>query len=144
MSKGPGKWQRVILEAVVAAGFCVVDDLLPPGAKRSDHSAINRAAHLLKNAGKVELALEQRQSKSLNAYGRPKEPRTLMACQPGTEAPIQRGGKWIPYQEYMQQRREYFQKTYGINPEDMFKTPGGGRPPANVEVATTEVEPPHL
>lgn len=144
MSKGPGKWQRVILEVVAAEGFCVVDDLLPPRAKRSDHSAINRAAHLLKNAGKVELALEQRQSKSLNAYGRPKEPRTLVACQPGTKAPIQRGGKWIPYQEYMQQLREQFQNSYGIDSEDMFKTPGGGRPPANVEVAAGGTQPPHL
>jgi len=46
MSRGPGKWQRLILEALDKEGWCIVYDLLPEDSRRSERTALNRAAHL--------------------------------------------------------------------------------------------------
>jgi len=55
MSKGPGKWQRMILEELERRRAFYVADLLPDGYSRSDYSALIRAAYKLLDAGRVEL-----------------------------------------------------------------------------------------
>lgn len=51
MSRGPGKWQRLILEKV-QAGPVLVRWL---GKRQAEWSALHRAVHRLANAGKVDL-----------------------------------------------------------------------------------------
>jgi hypothetical protein len=51
MSRGPGTWQRGILAAVVHYGMVYVRDLLPDDARKSERSALERAAWRLVDAG---------------------------------------------------------------------------------------------
>lgn len=53
MSKGPGRWQRVILEALETRERVILRDLLPEGYKQAELSALYRAADRLRKAGKV-------------------------------------------------------------------------------------------
>lgn len=52
MSRGPGRWQRRILEAV-ADGPIYLRDLLPEQYTRSQYSALHRAATTLADAGAI-------------------------------------------------------------------------------------------
>ena len=54
MSKGPGKWQRVIINALETHQAVYVLSLLPEGYTKSDYSAILRAANSLEAAVKIE------------------------------------------------------------------------------------------
>lgn len=53
MSKGPGKWQRTILDALETSDSVFLRDLLPSDYSQADYSAIHRAAKKLQDAGKV-------------------------------------------------------------------------------------------
>lgn len=48
MSKGPGKWQRLILDELGRRSWVKLADLLPADHTRSDYVALMRAAHGLK------------------------------------------------------------------------------------------------
>lgn len=54
MSRGPGRWQRYILDAVEKHGAVWLHDLLPPLTPRARYVALNRAALLLFDAGRVD------------------------------------------------------------------------------------------
>lgn len=54
MSKGHGKWERAILEALKYVRAFYLTDLLPPLHTRSHTVALNRAARNLCDAGKIE------------------------------------------------------------------------------------------
>ena len=98
MSRGPGKWQRRILEAVDGAGWCVVMDLIPRDSSRADFSALNRAAHLLAAKGQVEVWWRSRGVSKPRWYNANREvhPLCLVAFRPGTRdaVPFYRRGKW--------------------------------------------------
>jgi len=112
MSRGPGKWQRLILDAVDENGWCVVCDLLPEDAKHAQVSAINRAAHTLADAGEVDLFWRSRQTTTTNprSYRGRCSPTVVVVMKPGTEAPIQtyQDGEmiWISVEEYDRQHAE--------------------------------------
>ena len=53
MSRGPGKWQRLILDRVAQGDWFYLVDLLPAGYTVSQYSALHRAACRLADAGKV-------------------------------------------------------------------------------------------
>jgi len=53
MSKGPGKWQRTILDALETQESVFLRDLLPGNYSSADYSAIHRAANKLLEDGKV-------------------------------------------------------------------------------------------
>jgi Recombination endonuclease VII len=55
MSRGPGKWQRAILDELQAHEWIMLGDVLPPGSGRSARYACRRAAKQLRRAGQVEL-----------------------------------------------------------------------------------------
>jgi hypothetical protein len=54
MSRGHGKWERAILEALEQAAAFYLTDLLPMPHARSQCAALNRAARNLLDAGKIE------------------------------------------------------------------------------------------
>jgi hypothetical protein len=70
MSRGPGRWQRAILDALEQHGAVWMRDLLPPEApcayqweqlaaqraRRAQYSALHRAACRLCDAGRIEMA----------------------------------------------------------------------------------------
>src|SRR5258707_15639593 len=56
MSRGHGKWERAILEALKGAAAFYLTDLLPIPHTRSHVVALNRAARNLHDAGKIEIA----------------------------------------------------------------------------------------
>ena len=56
MSKGPGKWERAILQALEQAAAFYLTDLLPVPHTRSQTVALNRAARKLEDTGKIEIA----------------------------------------------------------------------------------------
>jgi hypothetical protein len=53
VSKGPGKWERAILEALDSAPAFYLSDLLPMPHTRAQIVALNRAARNLADAGKI-------------------------------------------------------------------------------------------
>src|SRR5262249_60151782 len=55
MSKGHGKWERAILQALEEVPAFYLTDLLPDPHTRSQTAALNRAARNLCDAGKIEL-----------------------------------------------------------------------------------------
>jgi len=55
MSKGHGKWERAILQALEEVPAFYLTDLLPDPHTRSQTVALNRAARNLCDAGKIEL-----------------------------------------------------------------------------------------
>jgi len=55
MSKGPGKWERAILQALEEVPAFYLTDLLPDPHTRSQTVALNRAARNLCDAGEIEL-----------------------------------------------------------------------------------------
>jgi hypothetical protein len=57
MSKGPGKWQRAILAALVDREAIYLMDLLPANKTAAQYNAIDRAAIRLWRAGLVELTV---------------------------------------------------------------------------------------
>lgn len=54
MSRGPGKWQRLILEAVEEHGAVWVNSLIPANATRSEHVALLRASMQLTRRGMID------------------------------------------------------------------------------------------
>src|SRR4051794_5260072 len=62
MSRGHGKWERAILEALKGAAAFYLTDLLPIPHTRSHVVALNRAARNLHDAGKIEIATWQAKS----------------------------------------------------------------------------------
>ena len=56
MSRGPGRWQRAILDAVSEHGAAV---LTREGSAPSDQNAVRRAAYALERAGRVQLTSER-------------------------------------------------------------------------------------
>lgn len=73
MSRGPGVWQRMILERVDAGKLVI---LTGDNDSHSTQNAIRRAAYTLEKAGKVRLT-------SVWVDGRAR----LVACPPGMSAP---------------------------------------------------------
>jgi hypothetical protein len=55
MSRGPGKWQRAILDEIQRREVFYVRELLPSPQTRSDQLAVLRAAHRLAQAGKITI-----------------------------------------------------------------------------------------
>src|ERR1700730_1371323 len=55
MSRGPGCWQRVILQAVSDGRPHYLADLLLPGYNRAEYNALNRAAMRLRDMRAIEL-----------------------------------------------------------------------------------------
>lgn len=55
MSRGPGKWQRLILESIETQEKIRLIDLLPENYKHAEYSALYRAAHSLRRAGKIHM-----------------------------------------------------------------------------------------
>jgi len=55
MSRGPGKWERAILDALGQVPAFYLTDLLPTPHTRSQTVALNRAARNLADAGKVQM-----------------------------------------------------------------------------------------
>src|SRR5947209_19790815 len=54
MSRGPGRWERAILEALERVPAFYLTDLLPEPHTRSHTVALNRAARKLADAHKIE------------------------------------------------------------------------------------------
>jgi hypothetical protein len=59
MSRGPGKWQRAILDELQRREACYVREVSPAPKTRSDHLAAVRAAHQLARKGLVVVDVEQ-------------------------------------------------------------------------------------
>jgi hypothetical protein len=55
MSKGPGKWQRAILEAVNQKGQMYLKEVLSQSFSESEYQAAHRAAVILWRAGKIAI-----------------------------------------------------------------------------------------
>lgn len=53
MSRGPGKWQRLILDRVAAGEQFYLVDLLPAGYTKAQYNALHRAAVTLYEAGQI-------------------------------------------------------------------------------------------
>jgi len=66
VSRGPGKWQRLILDALQENEFVVIRDLLPKHAKRSERCALYRAARKLYKQNKIDLWKSKRYIRELN------------------------------------------------------------------------------
>jgi len=62
MSRGPGRWQNRILEAVDGGGWVALVDLLPEGTSTTDagYRALHRAAHVLHEQGRISLEVVRR------------------------------------------------------------------------------------
>ena len=59
MSKGPGKRQRLIMDKLITLGefeYFPLVSLLPARHKAKEYQALNRAAKILSNTGKVNLS----------------------------------------------------------------------------------------
>lgn len=56
MSKGPGKWERSILQTLERVPAFYLADLLPTPHTRSHTVALNRAARNLCDAGKIAMS----------------------------------------------------------------------------------------
>ena len=54
MSKGPGKWMRLIMRALEAYPAFYLRDLIGPGRRDSMYSALDRAATQLSETGNVQ------------------------------------------------------------------------------------------
>jgi hypothetical protein len=59
MSRGHGKWERLILEATEEKWAGLLIDLLKTGSTRTQRIALERAAHNLEAAGKIELGRDR-------------------------------------------------------------------------------------
>jgi len=57
MSRGPGKWQRVVLSAIEAAPAVYLRHLLPDAAPRSAYVALQRGVATLRESGHVGTTL---------------------------------------------------------------------------------------
>ena len=58
MSKGPGKWQKLILEAVTKKGGQIyLIDLLPPSFTESQYQAAYRAAATLAKSKEIAIMI---------------------------------------------------------------------------------------
>ena len=103
MGKGPGKWQRLILDNLEQRDFVVVCDLLQDTAKRAEQSALNRAAHKLADAGKVDLTWRSREASTSHPNsGRGKcSPTVVVVTSPGVSAPVQYRGEWMPREQML-------------------------------------------
>jgi hypothetical protein len=55
MSKGPGKWQRAILERLDQVDYFYLMELLPIDYYRTDYKALHRAAYQLAKTGKINI-----------------------------------------------------------------------------------------
>ena len=55
MSRGPGLWQRVVLEMLERTPAVYVQDLLPVGYSRAQYSALLRAVSRLEELGRIEV-----------------------------------------------------------------------------------------
>jgi hypothetical protein len=55
MSRGPGHWQRAILQGLARWECFYLRAVLPPGHTRSDRLAVVRAAHRLAAQGRLQL-----------------------------------------------------------------------------------------
>ena len=55
MSKGPGRWQRIVLDAVDQHKAVYVFDLLPSDHSRSDYVALLRAVNRLEDTNQIEI-----------------------------------------------------------------------------------------
>jgi len=55
MSRGPGKWQRLILDEVHSGRWTYLLDLLADTHTRSEYQALYRAARTLDEAGRISL-----------------------------------------------------------------------------------------
>jgi hypothetical protein len=55
MSRGPGKWQRAILDALETHEWIFLRDVLPPEHTPSQHRACRRAARQLRTQGRGSL-----------------------------------------------------------------------------------------
>lgn len=75
MSRGPGCWQRVILQAVADGRAHYLADLLLPGYTRAEYNALNRASRRLEDAGRIV------------AYGISGRYRRTVIALPGTPRP---------------------------------------------------------
>lgn len=53
VSRGPGKWQRAILDALTEHDYFYLIDLLPVEYDRNEYKALYRAAYQLYRAGKI-------------------------------------------------------------------------------------------
>ena len=53
MSRGPGRWQRLILQRVEQGDWLYLVELLPEGYTNSQYQAIYRAACTLHDAGRI-------------------------------------------------------------------------------------------
>ena len=53
MSRGPGRWQRLIVSEVEKGEWVYLVDLLPAGYTVSQYNALQRAARTLADAGKI-------------------------------------------------------------------------------------------
>ena len=54
MSKGPGKWQQMILERLESGGFYLTD-LLPTGYTLANYQSLHRAMTRLETMGKIKV-----------------------------------------------------------------------------------------
>ena len=117
MSKGPGKWQRLILHALHSRNWVIVCDLLPEDAKRAEQSALNRAAHALGKLGNVDITYHSRLVHSPNWWNKNRhvEPRVLVVTKPGFDAPIQFRGQWMPRARASEISSREFEEHYGMN-----------------------------
>jgi hypothetical protein len=55
MSKGPGKWQRMILDALEGREWLFLWELLPNPYAPAEYSALMRAAHVLRRKGAIKI-----------------------------------------------------------------------------------------
>lgn len=110
MSRGPGKWQRMILEALEDRDFVIVCDLLPKDAKRAEQSALNRATHKLADAGKVEISFRSRLTTTShpNSCSGKCHPNTNVVTLPGVKGPVQdyHSGEWETWEEHQRKAKE--------------------------------------
>lgn len=83
MSRGPGKWQRRILELAAEADWFYLIDVMPERHTRSDYVAARRAAWQLKRRGRIDLQWWQGVNRLLASRG----PYRLVVMRPGAQVP---------------------------------------------------------
>jgi hypothetical protein len=71
MSRGPGRLQRYILDAVEKHGAIWRHDLLPKGASRAQYTALHRAVWCLIDAGRVDATWRRYIGRRYEPYDRP-------------------------------------------------------------------------
>ncbi len=85
MSRGPGRWQRAILDALTASEWILLCDVLPPGPTRAQLLACRRAANRLEAQGLVQTrALTRRLVRGLTPEQRKQVGETIL-LRPGVE-----------------------------------------------------------